>query len=102
MARVTLSVALATFNGKDYLPEQLRSLAAQSRQPDELVICDDHSIDETLAIIRAFTPNAPFPVRLYVNEHNLGSTKSFEKAFQYCQCDIIALAIKTTHGTSTN
>jgi len=35
---------------------------------------------------------APFPVRIYRNEINLGPTKNFEKAIQLCNGDIIALS----------
>ena len=85
-----LSVALCTYNGARYLPEQLASLAAQTRPPDELVICDDGSTDGTLAQIEAFA--APFPVRVFVNERNLGSTKNFEQAIARCSGDVIFLA----------
>ncbi|HEX8394664.1 MAG TPA: glycosyltransferase, partial [Longimicrobium sp.] len=58
-----VSVALCTYNGARWLPEQLASLAAQTRLPHELVVCDDRSTDETEAVVRAFAATAPFPVR---------------------------------------
>lgn len=87
-----LSVALCTCNGARYLAEQLRSVAAQSRPPDELIACDDCSDDETVNIIRAFAATSTFPVRLHVNEQRLGWTKNFETAIGRCQGDLIALA----------
>lgn len=87
-----LSVAMCTYNGARYLPEQLASLAAQTRLPDELVICDDRSTDESVEIVRNFARHAPFTVRLEINEENLGSTKNFEKAIRLCEGEIIALA----------
>ncbi|HYX42774.1 MAG TPA: glycosyltransferase family 2 protein [Pyrinomonadaceae bacterium] len=86
-----LSVVICTYNGAAYLPAQLESLAAQTRPPDELVVCDDCSTDETTALLRAFAAHAPFPVRLYVNERNLGSTKNFERAIELCTGALIAL-----------
>lgn len=82
---------MCTFNGAVYLPAQLESLAAQTRLPAELVVCDDCSTDETVALLRAFAARAPFPVRLYVNERNQGSTKNFEQAIARCTGEVIAL-----------
>ncbi|OPX84749.1 MAG: putative glycosyltransferase EpsE [Pelotomaculum sp. PtaB.Bin104] len=92
MSGMRLSVAMCTYNGARYLEEQLDSIAAQIRQPDELVVCDDHSTDATVEIIQTFISRAVFPVRLIKNENNLGSTKSFETAIDLCTGDIIALS----------
>ncbi len=87
-----VSIALCTYNGERYIDEQLTSIAAQTRLPDELVICDDLSTDRTVAILREFAQRAPFPVRVFVNKRNLGSSKNFERAIASCEGDIIALA----------
>lgn len=87
-----ISVAMCTYNGARFLSEQLESIGAQTRLPDELVICDDRSTDESVKIILAFLHRAPFAGRLVINETNLGSTKNFEKAIALCQGGIIALA----------
>ena len=83
---------MCTYNGGLYLLEQLESLAVQTRLPDEVVVCDDMSSDETRDIVQAFAAVAPFPVSLHVNETNLGSTKNFEKAIELCDGDVIALS----------
>ena len=75
-----------------FLSEQLESIGSQSRPPDELIICDDRSSDNTVAIIKSFALEAPFPVRLEVNPTNLGSTKNFELAISRCRGDVIALS----------
>jgi glycosyltransferase involved in cell wall biosynthesis len=92
MSEFRISVAMCTYNGARFLPQQLESIAAQTRLPDELVVCDDRSADESAEIVRNFAKNAPFPVRLEINERNLGSTKNFEKAIGLCEGDIVALA----------
>lgn len=84
-----LSVALCTFNGARYLPEQLRSLVTQSRLPDELIACDDGSTDGTPDVLREFAERAAFPVRVHLNEQTLGTAKNFEKAFGLCSGDVI-------------
>jgi glycosyltransferase involved in cell wall biosynthesis len=85
-----LSVALCTWNGARFLEPQLESLSAQSRAPDELVVCDDASTDDTVAILTRFAQGARFPVRIERNPTRLGSTKNFEKAIGLCTGDLIA------------
>lgn len=88
----SVSIAMCTYNGEKYLQEQLDSIVAQTRLPDELVICDDGSTDKTVTIIKDFATKANFPVYLHINNCNLGSTKNFEKAISLCVGDIIFLA----------
>src|SRR5215510_9347897 len=87
-----VSIALCTYNGAKYLPQLLDSYLAQSRLPDEVVVCDDRSQDETVAILDGFAARAPFSMRLLVNDQNIGSTKNFEKAISLCSGDIIFLS----------
>lgn len=89
---VKLSVAMCTYNGALHLREQLSSIAAQVRLPDELVVCDDRSSDDTVDVLETFASTAPFPVRTYINPENLGSTKNFEKAIKLCDGEVIALS----------
>ncbi|HVF45537.1 MAG TPA: glycosyltransferase family 2 protein [Pyrinomonadaceae bacterium] len=86
------SVAMCTYNGARFLGAQLASVAAQTLAPGELVVCDDRSTDETASIVREFASSAPFPVRLHVNEQNLGSTRNFERAVSLCAGELIALS----------
>jgi glycosyltransferase involved in cell wall biosynthesis len=87
----SFSVAMCTYKGARFVGAQLASISAQTRPPDELVVCDDRSPDETARIVEQFAASAPFPVRLHVNERNLGSTKNFERAISLCTGDLIAL-----------
>ncbi len=86
-----LSVAMCTYNGERFLLQQLESIASQTRLPDELVISDDGSTDNTRVILEAFREQAAFPVRLYFNDPNVGVLKNFEQAIRHCQGEIIAL-----------
>lgn len=83
---------MCTYNGADFLPSQLQSIMAQSRPPDELVICDDGSSDNTRILLEQFAAESSFPVSLHFNESNLGSVKNFEKAIGLCRGDVIALS----------
>jgi len=87
-----ISIALCTYNGERYLQEQLDSYLSQTRHPDELIVCDDRSTDATSNILEHFADAAPFDVKLFVNEHNIGSTRNFEKAIGLCTGDLIFLS----------
>src|SRR6266481_3811519 len=87
-----ISVASCTFNGEKYLLEQLESISAQTRPPDEVVICDDRSSDKTVEIIGSFAKDAAVPVRVEINERTLGSTLNFEQAIRLCSGDVIVLS----------
>ena len=82
---------MCTYNGVPFLDDQLASLVSQSRQPDEVVVCDDCSTDSSVALLKEFAAVAPFPVHVHENPTRLGSTKNFERAISLCQGDVIAL-----------
>lgn len=89
MAGVKMSVAMCTYNGAEFVPAQLESILAQSRQADEIVVCDDASNDQTPAILRQFLGQS---VTLKINQHTRGSLKNFEQAISLCTGDVIALS----------
>ena len=87
-----ISLAMTTYNGEDYLEEQLESFLRQTRIPNELIVCDDGSRDSTLNILEAFQLKAPFPVMINRNVENLGYTKNFENALSKCSGELIFLS----------
>ena len=84
------SIAMATFNGQSFLEQQLDSLNRQTRLPDELVIVDDNSSDQTLMTLKKFVETTLIKVRLFENEHRLGYRRNFAKAVGLCEGDVIA------------
>ena len=87
-----ISIALCTYNGASYLPAQLDSIRQQTHLPDELIICDDASTDDTLTVLEDFAQTVDFSVYVQKNPQNIGSTRNFEQAIRLCTRDIIALA----------
>lgn len=86
-----ISIAMATYNGAQYLHEQLQSILQQTLQPDELVVVDDGSTDSTVDIIEEFSRKAPFSVRLFVNEKTLGYAGNFNLALERTVGDLVFL-----------
>lgn len=92
MTSLRVSIAMCTYNGSRYLLEQLQSIASQVRMPDELVVCDDGSDDDTVRVLAAFASASSFPVRVFSNDQRLGPAKNFEKAIGLCTGDVIVLS----------
>ncbi|RHW16666.1 glycosyltransferase [Sphingomonas gilva] len=87
-----VSIAMATFNGGAFIAEQLESFAVQDRRPDEIVINDDRSTDDTLAIISAFAVRSGIQVSIEVNDRRLGVRDNFAAALSRCTGDILFLS----------
>jgi len=92
----SVSVALGTHNGARYLGAQLASVLAQSRPVDEIVLSDDASADDTVALAErlvAVHRAAGSRVELVVlrNRPALGVTANFEQALRTASGEFIAL-----------
>lgn len=87
-----ISIAMATYNGADFLRQQLDSFASQTRLPDELVVTDDLSGDATPEIVSDFAQHAPFTVRFESNERRLGPAMNFDRALSLCTGDLVLLS----------
>ena len=70
-----ISVCMATYNGGQYLKAQIDSILNQLSVNDELVISDDHSTDNTCAIIKQYNDSR---VKLVLNELTKGVTHNFD------------------------
>lgn len=86
-----VSIALCTYNGQDYLAAQLDSILAQDYANLEIVISDDCSTDNTVAIIREYASSNP-AINFKVNGHNLGFNKNFLSTISSCKGAYIAIA----------
>ena len=87
-----ISIAMATYNGGQYLEAQLHSFVDQTRKPDELIITDDCSTDGTETIVREFEKTEPFKVEFHRNEQNLGYCGNFNAALMRATGDLVFLS----------
>jgi glycosyltransferase involved in cell wall biosynthesis len=85
---LSVSIAMATYNGESYVAQQLDSLIAQSYPVKEIVVCDDNSSDRTVEILDKYASDK---IKVFKNEKNLGYIKNFQKACELCTGDVIAL-----------
>lgn len=84
-----ISIAIATYNGEKYLSELLDSILAQTVLPDEIIVSDDCSKDNTIRILKDYSKK--LPIRVFSNEINLGVNKNFENAVKKCSGDYILI-----------
>ncbi len=87
--KLKVSIALCTYNGEQFLQEQLDSIASQTRLPDEVVVGDDASTDKTLEILEQWQNSVPFQVKIIARKENLGFRKNFEMTAKECHGDIL-------------
>jgi glycosyltransferase involved in cell wall biosynthesis len=90
--KLTTSIVLCTYNGGRYLQQQLDSLLAQSRLPEQIVVADDGSTDGTWEILQLFAEQARgrgITVDAQRNPNNLGYVRNFETALQRAGTDLI-------------
>lgn len=94
-----LSVALCTHEGARFVAEQVRSILDQRPAPRELVVGDDASTDDTVAIIertmaraRAERPSLPTSLRILRGDAPLGVVANFERTIAACTGALIALS----------
>ena len=83
-------MAIAAFNAADYIPAQLESIARQTLLPAEVVVTDNTSTDDTIAVVEEFARRAPFKVQVHRNPANLGVLENFRRAFSLCMGPLIA------------
>ena len=87
-----ISVILTTYNGAQFVIEQLRSLLTQTLPADEVLILDDCSTDGTAEIVMRFiNENRLSKWTLTVNLENVGYRKNFAKGLSQATGDIIFL-----------
>ena len=88
----TISVAIAAYNGEEFISAQLDSILNQTVEVTEIVICDDNSTDKTWDIVQSYREKYPELFKIFRNDKNSGCSGNFEKALFCCSGDIIFLA----------
>ncbi len=94
----SVSVALCTRNGARFVEHQLRSILQQTTPPRQIVISDDASTDDTVALAQAVlaqyaeAPGQPaLEAVILRNPEPLGVSRNFETAILATSGDLIAL-----------
>lgn len=84
-----ISVCLATYNGQQYILEQLQTILPQLSEDDEIIISDDNSTDNTVNLIKSINDNR---IKIFINKSGKRIyTKNFENAINHSLGDFIFL-----------
>jgi glycosyltransferase involved in cell wall biosynthesis len=86
-----LSVILTNYNHARFLPAALEALLRQTRPADEVIIIDDASTDDSVAVINRFLDRFP-QARLVENPVNLGCVANLNRGIQMVHGDIVHFA----------
>lgn len=112
-SRYDATVIIPVYNGAAFIEKQLQALAAQqTNRSFEVVVSDNGSTDNTVALVEAF--NAPYPLRCVdssnikgpANARNVGAREARGKILVYCDSDDYVetgwlnghLAVQDEHG----
>lgn len=88
-APVGVSVCMATYNGIEYLDEQISSILSEIGPNDEIVVVDDCSSDGTPEWLRA---HGDARLRVHANPSNIGHVASFGRALAMARGTVVFLS----------
>ena len=85
----SISVYITSFNKGKYLSQAITSVLNQSLYPEEIIIVDDGSSDDSREIISSFMNRYPELITAIYNKQNVGISKSRNIALKECRGDIV-------------
>ncbi|MCR4432905.1 MAG: glycosyltransferase [Caldiserica bacterium] len=91
MDKIRTSVCIATYNEAKFLKEQIESLLHQTILPDEIVVSDDSSSDDTPRILEEYQNRHPRLFRIFLHKDNLGFVGNFERCLKEARGDFVVL-----------
>lgn len=91
---MVINVVLITYNHSQYVEEAFLSIINQ-KMPNgwdmEIIVADDASPDNTLNILKDLASKATVPVKFLPEQPNLGHPKNYQRAFNACEGEYIAI-----------
>jgi glycosyltransferase involved in cell wall biosynthesis len=84
LMKPTVSVCVPTYNGSEFLAESLDSILAQTFTDFELLIVDDQSSDQTLAIVAEYAAQDS-RIKVIQNPQNLGLVGNWNRCIELAQ-----------------
>src|SRR5215472_2006465 len=88
MALPTLSVVVTNYNHARYLPTALRCILEQSVKPLEVLVIDDGSTDNSIAVVDEIARREPL-VKLLPNTRNRGVTYTFNRGLSLARGEYV-------------
>ena len=95
---LTVSVVMCTYNGKQFLREQMDSILAQDYPLHEIIVQDDRSTDDTWDILQPMPRHTRACSSCSATTSNWGSTATFTLPCCVPQGNTWPSATRTTFG----
>lgn len=89
MSKKKIGIVLATYNGEKYIIEQIRSILQQTVKPDEIIITDAHSSDNTITVIKNLLNNSGINFTILTSDKRISVRENFEKGLKASKADYI-------------
>lgn len=89
-----LDILLITYNQAQYIAQALDGVMMQrvnAKVEVRVIVADDASTDDTLAIIRSYEAQSPFPFIYLPQEVNMGHVLNYKRAFAACTGDYVSI-----------
>ena len=83
----TVSVVVVNYNGEAFLEECLQSILDQSRSPDQILVVDNASTDQSLSLLQTSFPDIP----LLALRENLGYAGACNRGIEETTGELIAI-----------
>ncbi len=87
-----ISVVIASYNGEKYIEDQVLSILSQTIKPNEIILSDDCSSDNTIDKFKTICDKFNLEFKVISNESNLGFSKNFEKAMLKTDGDLVFIS----------
>lgn len=87
-----IDIILITYKQEQYIEQAVRSIYAQELPKEvsaRIIVADDASPDNTLAIIKRLVPESPFPIIFLLEEPNMGISKNYKRSFAATNADYV-------------
>lgn len=86
----TVSLVICTYNWKEALALVLKSVASQRRLPDEVIVADDGSREDTAAMLREIARDFPVPLRhVWQPDEGFRRARALNRAFAAARGDYV-------------
>jgi len=89
MKNYTIAVVIPAYNAELYICEALDSVIGQSRPPEQIIVVDDGSIDDTVARVRSWQ-RENFPGLVLRQQSNRGVSAARNTALRHAEADLVA------------
>ena len=102
---ITIDIILICYKQEQYIEQALRSIFMQELPENvsaRILVADDASPDNTLAIIKRIATESPFPIAFIPKELNMGISKNYQRSFAAADADYVFVLEGDDYWESSN